>query len=118
MILQDKAKEDFRKWVKENDYPVSLWALEDGLIDKTVEYALIIEWLDSVGIYITIESYLGGGGVVFYPQIEYRNENHVDVFDCPKWDDGVQWYSTSRQEATKAAIEKANEIYNQSHNEI
>lgn len=109
MILQDKAKEDFLEWYGADERYFETTAT------KTEEYANIIEWLDSVGFYITIESYLGGGGVVFYPQIEYRNENHVDVFDCPKWDDGFQWYSTSRQEATKAAIEKANEIYNSQH---
>lgn len=99
MILKDKAKEDFRQWVKENDYPVSLWALEDGLIDKTVEYALIIEWLDSISIYI----------IPFMEddkwQVEIRYGDSVYFRD----------HFNSRQEATKAAIEKANEIYNSQH---
>lgn len=105
MILQDKAKEDFRKWVKENDYPVSLWALEDGLIDKTVEYALIIEWLDSVGIHIGSQPHHEESAIGMFLSYIVTKEKSIRLGD----------YFNSRQEATKAAIEKANEIYNSQH---
>lgn len=99
MILTDIAKEYFRKWIKENDYPVSLWALEDGLIWKSVEYALIIEWLDTVFMPITItnEHY---DGYYFKWKI-----NMVKPEYSPNG------YNT-RLEATEEAIKKANEIYN------
>lgn len=104
MKLTDKAKADFRKHMK-------VQGLSLALIPKILNTE-IVDWLDSVGIYITVKAYLGGGAVVFYPQLEYLNEDFINIFDCPKWDDDTQWYSTSRQEATEAAICIANEIYN------
>jgi len=105
MILTDKAKEDFLKWLK-NNYDL---LIEDcggfsyfcNAQTKVSEYALIIEWLDSVGIII---------------QIDCGNLRHSD--------DKITWYqggvlghqflqtTKTRSEATKQAIIKANEIYN------
>ena len=102
MILTNKAKEDFERWLHSNDV-----LIKDGIYDDTyltdvfeelplnLRYASIIEWFDSVGIYITSD-YLELNRV-FYSEI--LNEN----FEIVK---------PNRQEALTEAIKKANEIYN------
>jgi hypothetical protein len=99
MILTGKAKKDFIKWLyfKHNLQPYNLF-------NEIIQYALIIEWFDSVGIYISI--------------------NYVDFYDEFKNNTGFETYVTNkglsvkfrivsiRQEATEQAIKKANEIYN------
>ena len=90
MILTDIAKEDFRKWIKENDYPVSLWALEDGLIWKSVEYALVSEWLDALP-----SSMIGGNS---FADILYVSLNTMKY-----------------KEAIEHAIKISNEWYNSQH---
>lgn len=111
MILTQKAKEDFINWIKEKDYPISLWALEEGLIWKSVEYALIIEWLDSVTIHVNIVCSVGLKSE-YYPTLIYQDENFIRRHESINDNNNFN----SRQEATKAAIERANEIYNQSPN--
>lgn len=113
MILTGKAKEEFLKWNYEDDFgyidiePRSLTVHFDDLYDN-LQYALIIEWFDSVGIFIHIEPYLGGGKECFYCKVIYRNELFLDQME--EINNGE--YLENRQEATKQAIIKANEIYN------
>ena len=102
MILTDETKLDFERWLHSNDV-----LIKDGIYDDTyltdvfeelplnLRYASIIEWFDSVGIYITSD-YLELNRV-FYSEI--LNEN----FEIVK---------PNRQEALTEAIKKANEIYN------
>ena len=111
MILTGETKEDFEKWLHSNDV-----LIKDGIYDDTyltdifedlplnLQYASIIEWFDSVGIYISI--------------------NYVDFYDELRNNTGFETYVTnkglsvkfrsvsSRQYAIKQAIKKANEIYN------
>ena len=111
MVLTDEAKLDFERWLHSNDV-----LIKDGIYDDTyltdvfdklplnLRYASIIEWFDSVGIYISI--------------------NYVDFYDEIRNDTGFEAYVTnkglsvkfrsvsSRQEALTEAIKKANEIYN------
>ena len=111
MILTGETKEDFERWLHSNDV-----LIKEGIYDATyltdvfeelplnLRYALIIEWFDSVGIYISI--------------------NYVDFYDELRNDTGFETYVTnkglsvkfrsvsSRQEALTEAIKKANEIYN------
>lgn len=95
MILTDKAKEDFKEWVFENYYFQDLNVLYPlHLIDT-----LIIEFFDSVGIYIEIH----------YSRIL------GDKFLCivnTEANYNLTSYQDSRQQATEQAIIKANEIYN------
>ena len=98
MILTGKAKEDFIKTKIGNE--ISLF---ESML-PIYRNALIIEWFDSVGIYISI--------------------NYVDFYDELRNNTGFETYVTnkglsvkfrsvsSRQEATIQAIKKANEIYN------
>lgn len=88
MILTGKAKEGF-----ENIYP---------LISRSeiYEHALIIEWFDSVGIYICIENHYRNFGY------KIQDKGNVILYDHT-------FAIHSRQEATKQAISKASEIYNE-----
>ena len=99
-ILTGKCKRTFLKWLKirvnstlhEID-KIEFWF---NLQDESFKIALIIEWFDSIGIYITSDYFELNKG--FYSEI--LNEN----FEIVK---------PTRQEATLQAIKKANEIYNE-----
>ena len=102
MILTGETKLDFERWLHSNDV-----LIKDGIYDDTyltdvfdklplnLQYASIIEWFDSVGIYITSDYFELNKG--FYSEI--LNEN----FEIVK---------PTRQLALTEAIKKANEIYN------
>lgn len=95
MILTGKAKEDFINWKNknyENEYYCTFSSMP-----KQSQNALIIEWFDSVGIYISILT-----------QENDRKErrftsdiNEQEFISCK-----------TRQQATEESIKKANEIYN------
>ena len=98
-ILTKKSNRTFLKWLKirvnsklhEID-KIEFWF---NLQDESFKNALIIEWFDSVGIYITSDYLELNKG--FYSEI--LNDN----FEIVK---------PTRQEALAEAIKKANEIYN------
>ena len=93
MILTGKAKEDFLEYLDVEEK----WFNEEYI--PLFEYALIIEWFDSVGIYCV-------------PNYNFINKN----WSCSAKDIYTILYRgcnfNSRQEATRQAIIKANEIYN------
>ena len=93
MVLIGKASKDFIKWLhfKHNLQPYNLF-------NEIIQYALIIEWFDSVGIYITSDYFELNKG--FYSEILDSNFEIVKL---------------TRQEAFTEAIKKANEIYNEKY---
>ena len=96
-MLTDKAKQEF--WCS-----LSIKELKEfDTYSVVIQNALIIDWFDSVGIIITIDIYrLTQTDYGFTSTIwskGFRNFEDIDNFK-------------SRQEATKKAIEKANEIFN------
>ena len=100
MILTGKAKEDFEKWLNKEMYYLGRHNFEDR--DNNIEdlsdnfqNVLIIEWFDSVGIYITSDYFELNNG--FYSEI--LDSNFAIV-------------KPTRQEALTEAIKKANEYYN------
>ena len=100
MILTGKAKEDFEKWLNKKMYYLGRHNFEDR--DNNIEdlsdnfqNTLIIEWFDSVGIYITSDYFELNKG--FYSEI--LDSNFAIV-------------KPTRQEALTEAIKKANEYYN------
>jgi len=112
--MNEKAKTDFLEWYWEmyiNPLPMTI-CKKNNLSDffETVmpifQNALIIEWLDSVEIYIEI----GGAdyrGIEFWYNIQERktiNGNNGEYF-------------STRQEATEKAIETAVNTYNNKYNE-
>jgi len=99
MILTDKSKTDFLKWYFEKGNK-KINSKEFSLdIAKVIQNALIIEWFDSVGIYLNIEN------------LYYQSWWSFKVKNCPVTYEEKIMVKT-RSEATKKAIEKSNEIYN------
>ena len=94
MILTGKAKEDFYKYINIEDYKLFDY-VRKKYANEIVLNALIIEWFDSVGIYITSDYFELNKG--FYSEI--LNSNFAIV-------------KPTRQEALTEAIKKANEYYN------
>lgn len=93
-ILTDKAKEMFLEWYNE---PETYFYR----LNKTCQNALIMEWFDSVGIYVNT-------------QIMQTPVSHKVYFEYLISSDRtkVSDFYTTRQEATTEALIKANEIYN------
>lgn len=108
MILTGKAKEDFLKWF--SNYSEKNHSLK-GLYDKDIYLdgvelpkelinALIIEWFDSVGIYINIEN------LYYQSWWSYKVKIIPNTFE-------EKVMVKTRSEATEQAIKKANGIYNE-----
>lgn len=107
MILTGKAKEDFEKWylshIRVNRKDYNQFSDEQVLgkinrMDEVGKFAYILEWLDSVDIYILITEY---DGEHFWADINVRFRL------------GYAIQKPTRQEATKAAILTANDLYNE-----
>lgn len=99
-MLTGRCKQDFELWIETNNHTPWLVFFE-GLPD-TVKSAYIIEWFDNVGIYMSIE-----------PNFSIFEQGNP--FSCFRFFIDMIYYgqADTRQEATKAAIEKANELYNE-----
>lgn len=99
-ILTGKCKRRFLKWLKirvnstlhEIDN-IEFWF---NLQDDSFKNALLIEWFDSVGIYITSNYF------------ELNNGFYSEILDS-----NFEIIKPTRQEALTEAIKKANEIYNE-----
>lgn len=108
MLINSKAKEDFDIWYGEhyNDYHY-LFTTDEKY--KSVICNIIIEWFDSVYIYISILPYYmkyerynkGFEPTIMWEGNEETQYNDNDVFE-------------TRQDATVEAIKRANNIYNTS----
>lgn len=109
MILTGKAKEDFEKWFSdysEKNHHLSGWRDYDQYIDEvelpeTLQYAIIQEWFDSVGIYISPYT----NGIVYEPGVLWYYSLVTENYRST--------YHLSRNEAVEAAITNANLIYNE-----
>jgi len=113
MILTGKCREGFEDWYNSNiGKKINVGHLSLYTLSENMVYSVIIEYFDSIGVYVNILPYLGAGQVVFYPSFIYKDKNHIDNERNVLFDDGELYYSCSRQEATEKAIEKANEILN------
>lgn len=105
MILTEKAYHDFLLWYEKREGN-TLTVMELYLTTETViQNALIIEWFDSVGIYIDVEFF----------RKNIKDEPQFVSSTTDEWN-GLQPLRVqfnSRQLATKQAIIKANNIYNE-----
>lgn len=112
MGLTGKAKEDFEKWCKsQKDLSLGIQipntiggvilhlGTNAEILPKRILNALIIDFFDSVGIYIDTWHYDG-----FCWQIDCYL-----LDESPKYNEALK----SRQEAKTEAIKKANKIYNE-----
>jgi hypothetical protein len=110
MRLTGKAKEDFEKWYSENvEFKGEVLYLEEFyILPFSMQYGVLVDWFDSVGVYILIKR------LYSIPM-----ENDVWYFIITN-KEGVYFNSTldkenkseTRPQARQKAIEKANEIYN------
>ena len=101
IILTDKSKQDFGRWHFERRTSIEEYSSFHKL-SETAQYAVIIEWFDSVGIYIQVGSYDN------FPEAHFAlnvvtNDGLNAMFDCG---------FSNRILATKEAIILANELYN------
>ena len=99
MTLTNKTLEHFLEWKVNNKNLSTIEVLDFKYLSTTSQNALIIEFFDSVGIYIN----------VFYKyiwRVEIRDSQSslLSTLDYAVFD--------TRQEATIQAITKANDIYN------
>ncbi len=98
MILTGKAKDNFL----DSNGKKEAWI---NIMLPIYQYALIIEWFDSVGIYIDVEFF----------RKNIKDEPQFVSSTTDEWN-GLQPLRVqfnSRQLATKQAIIKANNIYNE-----
>lgn len=101
IILTDKAKSDFGFWLSQRR--ASIEEQENfRKLSETAQYAIIIEWFDSVGIFIEVGSLFDFAGIKFRFNILENNETIQSYYN--KFD--------GRLLAVKEGISFANEIYN------
>lgn len=102
-MLTGQCKNDFELWMfnyfieNRPDYPSHCIISKFNRKTELEKAAFYVEWFDSVGIYITPVFNFGWFGYNIHSNRLYHTE----------------FIYKTRQEATKAAIEKANELYNE-----
>ena len=106
--LTGKVREAFKKWFDEysQKHHQKEWLDNDLYLDEVylpdeLMNALIIEWLDSVGIYVSVE-----------PSIPIGWEK-PDCFIFRVCTDTNRLKFPTRQQATERAIERAVELFNE-----
>lgn len=107
MKLTGKAQEDFEYYIysnnkvqsKTNDYGWSIDSFYE--LSEIYQNALIIEFFDSVGVYICIEPYTNSKNnfVFSYYILHHKNIDEQNTYK-------------NRYVVTNVAIKKANQIYN------
>jgi len=104
MTLTAKTKEEFEKWFREKraTSKFRFWMLLNT--DPNIINSVIIEWFDSVGITIDVMPILNNP-LKFMPNTFWLEK------EFSMTDEEVEYFK-SRQEATREAIKKGNEIYN------
>lgn len=132
MILTDKCKEDFTKWISKNHneeiihreggdwghgYEIDL-SIDDVFdeLPESIQNALIIEFFDSNKYFISIQlrkDYTEVKIIDFTFFISYYYPN--DELHRIKHDYIQDYLVDARNQATATAIEKANELYNEKH---
>ena len=100
IILTDKAEYDFGRWLFERRVSIEEFKSFHKL-SETAQYAIFIEWFDSVGIYIEV------GGI-----IGYKVQFHYNILEIKKEVKPYGRKFEKRIEATKEAIILSNELYN------
>jgi len=100
-MLTEKCKQDFEEWYRINNYPNKFHAiLHFDALQLSMQWGVYQDFFDSVKMQIYIK-----------PTADERWSVYIDFFGHCILTDYI--YCDTRQEARKAAIEKANEIYNE-----
>lgn len=109
MLLTGKAKKDFLVWLySEYDFTEKTF---NELYPENLKEWFTIQWLDIEEIHIHIEPHIGGGCDVYYPYVMYWKGRNTFNDAIDNLDSQYLCFST-RTEATKQAIIKANHTYN------
>lgn len=95
-LLTNKAKGDFLHWLFLKDVNINKYDFSLDLL-KSMQYSFIVDWFDSVEIYISIS------------KMDLLNGFSYTVLSNKKSFGGKE---NTRVEAIEKAILKANEIYN------
>lgn len=111
-MLTDKARTDFVEYhynqvnFAEESHE-DHWKLFLDTTEEIHQQASVIDWLDSVDVFTEV--------TICHSYSDYHNEELFRGSICSQkykcWWDDERVYNT-REEASKAAIEKANELYN------
>lgn len=106
MILKGKAKKDFREWYNKRPKHTPIHTPYDVFCGKelSMQYGVLVDWFDSVGIVFTIE--------MEYDFVNECFENAFNIFIDTSDKNQIRKVFDTRNEARKASIEKAVEIYN------
>ena len=105
MILTGKCKEGFEDWYNSNiGKKINVGHLSLYTLSENMVYSVIIDYFDSIGVYINIKSY----SYLYDWSYEIKQLNKKTIVMEDKPNQSVK----SRKEATEKAIEKANEILN------
>ena len=103
MILTGQCKEDFDKWFMKNkpEATARLYCPRIKIFEVlplSMQYGVYVDLLDSVGIIINIRSnYDIWFNIIWHEEIDAGDDSFFDT----------------RLQARKAAIEKANDLYNE-----
>ena len=114
MELTGKCKEEFEKWVYTEDA-----SLREFLsVPKSMQYGVLVDYFDSVGIQIGIEFFDNSRATGFDYQILTENDRDFDDENCM---DSAKVYSGNdyiglRSGARTEAIKKADELRNKALN--
>lgn len=113
MLLNGKCADRFKEWLTVSRHSpygkfqacINGFVIDFDKLPEVMQYALIIDYMDSEGIYIEV-FYNGYFGFYLFGKIKYQLyqvNNSLDFGDMFE----------SRTEALKAAIEKGNQILNE-----
>ena len=105
--MKGQAKKDFEKWFRKSEL-INVFTFLPWIKDKNIgiqfydlppsmQYGVIVDWFDSVGIEIEIIKQTK----LFFVAINLKS-------------DGITYHKT-RQQARQKAIERANTIYNEAN---
>lgn len=116
MQLTGKAETDFRSWLDNNRGSVGFIQMEPSNVnvefddlDYDLEDRIILDWLDSVGLYINISPFYDRSGkYVRGFEAELLVESTGDVFEITNAGDVFE----DRYTAIRDSILKADETYN------
>lgn len=114
--MKGQAKKDFEKWyiktecqdITRNEYSSELdifW----NVLTKSMQYGVIVDWFDSVGINISIEPYW----CVCKLTMDVPQDVTFDMMVFSDSENGGEYSNhKTRTQARQKAIEQANKIYN------
>lgn len=108
-----KCKVAFIDWYKEFE-PKSDWKYPALVYfdrhDINYKIMILTEFFDSNDIHIKIEPHIGGGALVFYPSVKFRNAKWIDC------ENECNDYFSTREEASIKALSMCDFIFNEERN--